>query len=606
MSDPILFWNHTATDANRIDHTGTLRARNQRGPTLSARALAMVNVAMHDAYFGFVPVDETYNPDAIRPVFPENVRSMRSAPDQDDLAVLIATAAHYVLSDLYPSQRDTFDRLLAGVMSGAAGREVARDFGLLVGQNVLKRRDKDGAEKTIEPTFNIAKGHHHSDPLNEPKGVLGGLFGNTKHFALGKRVDLSPPPGWKENTPFNENDPVYLQHYSEVKEKGRKSPSSRNVNETVTGIYWAYDGVEEIGTPPRFYNQICVEILNKRLADLEFIPRLIANARLLTLVNVALADAAIEAWHYKFVFDLWRPVNAIRERGKGLGPDTKTPSAVTMDPEADPFWEPLGAPSSNSFGRDFTPPFPAYPSGHATFGAAAFEMIRLYFGVSHDQIDSIAFDFVSDEMNGLTKDSRGNVRPRRSHRFESLIDAMYANAVSRVYLGVHWRFDGTMAMSADEILTDMSGIGGIPLGRRVATEVFSNLQQSSKSASDFSVFMNNELQFSDCSAPGVPTTPVTKERLKVELNGQYLTIREAQDPDNLGNVIYAVKTLDVNSALTFGILSMLPPGVEESKFFPGNGTVSVHTEQGKLRLQAAGTDNTSGMCRGWIFNAVEV
>jgi hypothetical protein len=56
--------------------------------------------------------------------------------------------------------------------------------------------------------------------------------------------------------------------------------------------------------------------------------------------------------------------------------------------EADPFWLPLGAPATNSLGREltrttvhyrcnegrsgqmknFTPPFPAYPSGHAPFG----------------------------------------------------------------------------------------------------------------------------------------------------------------------------------------------------------------------------------------------
>ena len=193
-----------------------------------------------------------------------------------------------------------------------------------------------------------------------------------------------------------------------------------------------------------------------------------------------MADAAIEAWHYKFKFDLWRPVNGIRERGDRLGTDKKSPASTSIDPDADPFWEPLGAPNSNTVKKDFTPPFPAYPSGHATFGAAMFEMLRLYFEIKPDQPDNCAFDFISDEMNGLSKDSRGNVRPRHCRHHASLLDAMYDNALSRVYLGVHWRFDGTTAKSASEILDDKTGMGGIPLGRKVAAEVLKNLNKDAK------------------------------------------------------------------------------------------------------------------------------
>jgi len=41
---------------------------------------------------------------------------------------------------------------------------------------------------------------------------------------------------------------------------------------------------------------------------------------------------------------------------------------------------PLGAPASNLTGPDFTPPFPSYPSGHATCGSALFETPRRFFG----------------------------------------------------------------------------------------------------------------------------------------------------------------------------------------------------------------------------------
>jgi membrane-associated phospholipid phosphatase len=43
----------------------------------------------------------------------------------------------------------------------------------------------------------------------------------------------------------------------------------------------------------------------------------------------------------------------------------------------DPAWVPLGAPNTNRNKPGVNPAFPAYPSGHATFGTAVLEMVRL-------------------------------------------------------------------------------------------------------------------------------------------------------------------------------------------------------------------------------------
>jgi hypothetical protein len=48
--DPILYWNDIALEANRVSHT-RLKGE-QRGPTLSSRALAIVHLAMYDAFVG--------------------------------------------------------------------------------------------------------------------------------------------------------------------------------------------------------------------------------------------------------------------------------------------------------------------------------------------------------------------------------------------------------------------------------------------------------------------------------------------------------------------------------------------------------------------------
>jgi hypothetical protein len=166
-------------------------------------------------------------------------------------------------------------------------------------------------------------------------------------------------------------------------------------------------------------------------------------ARLLALVNVAMADAGIASWESKFYYQVGRPITVIREAGTD---DPKT----TGDAE----FMPLGAPASNLSGPNFTPPFPAYPSGHAAFGGALFQMLRNFY-----RTDDIAFTFVSDEYNGVTEDNTGVVRPLHPRTFSSLSEAEEENGQSRIFLGIHWSFDKTE---------------GIAQGRRVADWVFRN------------------------------------------------------------------------------------------------------------------------------------
>src|SRR5205807_363152 len=101
-------------------------------------------------------------------------------------------------------------------------------------------------------------------------------------------------------------------------------------------------------------------------------------ARLFAFLNAAMADAGILAWDQKYIHNFWRPVVGIREHDKSMGPGA-TQADNNISNDCDTSWLPLGSPRTNRIGKNFTPPFPAYPSGHATFGAAAFHIARLFY-----------------------------------------------------------------------------------------------------------------------------------------------------------------------------------------------------------------------------------
>ena len=167
-----------------------------------------------------------------------------------------------------------------------------------------------------------------------------------------------------------------------------------------------------------------------------------------------MADTCIAVWESKYFYDFWRPVTGIREADEGTGPTGAgdgNPATV-----GDPSFTPLGAPASSfKFNApDCTPPFPAYPSGHAGFGGALFRILRRFY-----RTGDIAFTFVSDEFNGVTRDNDGTVRPLVPRSFSLLSEAKEENGQSRIYLGIHWAFDKT---------------DGIAQGRQVADYVYDN------------------------------------------------------------------------------------------------------------------------------------
>ena len=338
----------------------------------------------------------------------------------------------------------------------------------MVAQRLLQdRRDDPGVgDSGYAPS--MAKGAHRVDPEHPEQGFHAPFYGaRSRCFSVSKRHELERPPAL--------DHPDYAAAYRQVRSKGiapelfgtlPDSLERRTADETLAGLFWGYDGAKDLGTPPRLYNQIVRQVAIAQGNDAA------KNARLFALVNAAMADTGVLAWEQKYVHDLWRPVLGIREHATSMGP---AGSAVNGVPdELDPMWLPLGAPRTNGTGKNFTPPFPAYPSGHATFGAAAFHMTRLFYKVTRLGPDPLCngLSFVSEELNGVSADNRGTVRPRHVRKFqEGLWGMIRENSISRVYLGVHWSFDGYVTTSTGG-MDPSRNVGGVPLGLRIAEDIF--------------------------------------------------------------------------------------------------------------------------------------
>ncbi|WP_437283543.1 phosphatase PAP2 family protein [Sorangium sp. So ce375] len=423
--DAVLDWNAVALDAAAEDTTGAFGPPNQRGPTRLSRALAIVHAAMFDAVNSIVP---EYKPYSV----------CLDAPGAS-IDAAVATAAQLTLTALFPSQAALFEETLEEYLAEIPESDAKEDgvaLGTAVADEILAERENDRSDAPMHYTPSYAPGRHRVDPLYPDQGYLTPQWGRVRPFAIRSGAEFRsrpPPPLWSLE---------YAVSFYEVfllGGDGKKTPTVRTPEQTVIGTFWSYDGAPGIGDPPRLYNQIA-RVIAEQQCNSE-----IENARYFALVNIALADAAIATWETKYHYDFWRPIVAIRQ-------GDRDGNALTI---ADGRWTPLGSPGSNESPPHMTPNFPAYTSGHASFGAAMFQVLTRYYGT-----DSIPFCFMSDEFNGVTTDKRGCVRPEITRCYSGFQEATWENALSRIYLGVHWRFDG---------------VEGIRQGTRVGNAVFNRV-----------------------------------------------------------------------------------------------------------------------------------
>jgi hypothetical protein len=394
MIDIVTTWNSVYLEA--IRKTGG-------APCPIARAGAMVHGAMYDAINAINPTAQPYLPGLPTP-------DPGTSPEAAGIY-----AAHTVLSSIYPALASFFDMELKTSVKNLSDRPVpvssadiskGQLFGQTVGNLMIQARTGDGSAAKMM-----------YQPGNEPGDWRPTGSGNAvtpewpkvTPFAMTSGSQFRPPfPGGYANKQELLQSAEYTAQFNDVKRLGSANSTARSLDQRQIAFFWAND-LDGTYKPPGQLFRLTQIVANQRNLNLE------AKARLFALVALTLADAGIVAWDAKYStdIDLWRPESAIRLA------DTDD----NLLTQQDPAWEPL---SVDRAGKRFSPPFPAYVSGHATFGAAHAGIMRNFFGT-----DNVTFELDTDDpsVSGVKR------------TFNSFSSAALENGRSRIYLGVHFQWD---------------------------------------------------------------------------------------------------------------------------------------------------------------------
>src|SRR5499433_765772 len=400
----VVQWNETTM--NVIDANG-------QNAVQSTRTLAMVHGAVHDAVNAINRRYDAY--------YFEGPGDGGASPD-----AAVAAAAHTVLVGIIgsfgtPVQKGAALALVEQAYAASLAKVSdgpSRNKGVMVGRAsgaaILALRKDDGATRDVPYTPGMGPGkwrpHPNPAPANPP----------IANAEVARGYQPTANPGWINVTPFTLlsasqfwlpgppalTSDTYARAYNEVKNVGGKVSTVRTTDQTQIARFW-FEG-------PGNWNTIARTVATARGLDAR------DTARVLALMNLAMADAYIAGWKIRYVYDFWRPVTAIRE-GDSDGNDSTA---------GDPTWD----------SHQNTPSVSDYPSTQSTFSAAAAVTLASTLGG-----DQASFTVTSGKpFEGITRS------------FTSFSQAARESADSRVYAGIHFR-------SACE--------DGMALGRKVGERV---------------------------------------------------------------------------------------------------------------------------------------
>lgn len=358
----VLRWDEQTLAAIRALHTG---------PTVNARALAIVHTAMFDAW-------AAYDATAVGTRLGSSLRRPAAERTTAYKSAAMSFAAYRVLLDLFPARSGDFTAFMRelGYDPDDTSTDPATPAGVgnTAAEAVLEFRATDGS--------NQANGYADTSgyaPVNTPDTVNDPFrWQPLRHPAPGGGTVTQRflTPHWGQVTPFALTSPeqflppgpsqrTLLQLDEEIADTLVQSALLTDVQK-VRAEYWADGPSSE--TPPGHWCLFAQAVSRSRGHSLD------QDAKLFfTLANAEL-DASIAAWHAKRKWDYVRPITAVRTRKKGklvlawAGPYKGTRLIKGQN------WHPYQAATNPS------PPFAEYVSGHSTFSAAGARVLQRFTG----------------------------------------------------------------------------------------------------------------------------------------------------------------------------------------------------------------------------------
>jgi hypothetical protein len=371
------------TDWNQILFQAALTANTS--PLIVSRVAAIVQAAVFDAVNG---IERRYTPVHVEP---------SAAPGASQRAAAVQ-AAYAALVAIYPTQQSTLAAAradsLANIASGAAAENsvsIARgiEWGQEVASQILAWRSTDGFN--TNPPFFVG-GNAVGQWRPTPPGF--GAGAGFPQFATMTPWVITSPSQFRPGGPPALTSARYTQDFEETRTMGRLVSGGRTTDETLYSNFW------NVSTAGQYWNQIA------RTVGADHHLTFSENARLLALVDLAMADAAIGCWEAKYHYVFWRPVTAIP-----LGATDGNPATP-----AEAGWTPLLV----------TPAHPEYPSGHSCVSGAAGRVLSLYFG--------------NEESFVITTDVVTLAVPLGTTRsFSSFSQANDEVRNARIFAGIHFR-----------------------------------------------------------------------------------------------------------------------------------------------------------------------
>jgi membrane-associated phospholipid phosphatase len=385
-------------------------------PPMVARNLAMIHTALYDAANAAVGSYQPY------------LKNLSSPTSGTSATAAAASAAHTVASALYADadERAIWDATLHESLqleTDTVARDLGIDFGKLVGQAMLTDRIADGARSSVAYTPGTSPGAWGRTSPDFLPPLLP-QWPKVKPFAITSVEALRPGP------PPTLDSQSYAEAVDQVMRLGGLASTERTAEQTEIALFWADGG--GTATPPGHWNRIATDAsMTKGLS-------LVESARLFSMLNIAMADAGIASWDAKYTYNIWRPIDAIREANTD-GNDLTT---------ADLNWMPLLK----------TPPFPSYTSGHSTFSGAASAVLTALLG------EDVSFESTTDPQNAPSQ------RPLAEDKivtrfFTSFTQAAEEAGQSRIYGGIHFDFDNAAGLSVGRAVGTIVSETQLKLGK---------------------------------------------------------------------------------------------------------------------------------------------